>query len=67
MILLKWKVKQGSSTCGGYLKGMPKGIRDKTWIDITVSSEEECTVQVELSRKSLTGKVCTVVTIAGHK
>ena len=52
-------MKQGPGGGGDYMTGMPKSIQDRVWVDVTASSEEECTVQVELSRKSLyTGKVC---------
>lgn len=45
--------------CGSSVCGMPRSVKDRKWIDVKASSnEEECIVQVELSRKSLdTGRV----------
>lgn len=39
----------------------PKSVQERQWIDIKASGEEECIVQVELSRTSVdAGKVCYV-------
>lgn len=59
-------MKQESGGCGEYMTGMPKSIQERVWIDVTASSEEECTVQVELWRKSLhSGKVCQLICVEG--
>lgn len=48
MLSVKWRVKQeaGYSVCV-----MPTSVRERVWTDIEASSQEECIVQVELSRK----------------
>lgn len=57
LISVMWRVKQKSCGYGDYVTGMPKNIKGRKWIDVTASSEEECMIQVELSRKSNAGKV----------
>lgn len=59
---MKWRVKQESVACGNYVLGMPRSIRERKWLDITATAEEECTIQVELNRTcSFSGKVCMYI------
>ena len=53
MVSVKWKVKQVSSQFGEIMTGMSGNIKEKKWVDISISSEEDCTVQVELNRRTL--------------
>ena len=50
VVSLKWKVKQEH---GHYMSGTPRKITERVWVDVNACSEEECTIQVELNRKSL--------------
>lgn len=63
MLSFKWRVKQESPGNGYAMCGMPpKSVQERQWIDIKASGEEECIVQVELSKSVDTGKVCNVHT-----
>ena len=57
MVTVRWRVKHKSCDCTHYMCGMPSTIGERKWINISAASEEECIVQVELSRESLAGKV----------
>lgn len=62
MATVRWRVKQESTGCGDYVQGMPKNIKERKWIEVTASAEEECVIQVELRRvSSYRGKVQEVL------
>ena len=58
MTSLRWRVKRTSTKDGDYIRGVPMNIKQRNWVDITSSAEEECIIQVEITRKCLyAGKV----------
>ena len=56
---VKWRIKQGSGKYGEYIQGgTSTNIKERRWIEVTTSVEEECVIQVELTRMCLAvGKV----------
>jgi len=58
MLSVKWRVQHESCGRGHFVQGMPKDPRERQWVDISASSEEECIIQVELTRNCVnSGKV----------
>ena len=67
MISVKWRLKHASCEHEHYMCGMPKNLRERKWIGISAASEDECIIQVELTRSCIENrKVCVVTMTLTH-